>query len=53
MIILALLQFHFLSADFNLLSCEIGNFTFTLLHQVILYRCYITLKPKEIHGTRL
>ena len=37
MIFLKQHQFHFLIADFNLLSCESENFTFKLLYSVILY----------------
>ena len=30
--------------DFNLLSCDLGNFTFKVLDWVFLYRCYIKKK---------
>ena len=34
----------FFVTDFNLLSCELDNFTFKLLYRIILYWCYIKAK---------
>ena len=34
----------FLISDFNLLSCELDNFTFNMLYSVILYQYFIKMK---------
>ena len=39
----------FFIPDFNLLSCELDNFTFNMLYLAILHECYI--KEKQNHNT--